>query len=523
MTAEHRASTETQSSQAQSNVRDSFDEVAFESPAAAPPDEQPFTDEQQSTPRAALPLCVDLDGTLVKSDTLLDSLCVLARKRPAVLLRAPAWLAGGKANLKREVTARAPLEVAHLPYNTALILYLREQAATGRRLYLSTGADHALADRVAKYLGVFDGVFASDGRTNLTGTRKLRLLEERFGRDGFVYVGNSRADLPLLQVSAGAMLANPDPGLQGRLRRKNIAVQNVFEDRAPVASSLWRTLRIHQWAKNVLIFLPLLLAHSLTMGKLLQSVTAFFSFCLVASSTYILNDLLDLASDRGHASKRRRPFAAGDLSALFGAGLAAVLFACGILISLPLAPKFLIWLLVYVAVTLAYSLYCKRIVIVDVIILSALYTLRILAGAAAAQVAISAWMAGFAVFFFFSLALVKRFSELENLRIRGAVPSNDRGYFVQDMEQLRAFGTASAFASIVVFTLYINNPDVSRLYHHPQRLWLLTPLLIWWLSRVWLRASRGQMNEDPVVFALTDPASLLSGVMIFLIALFASL
>ncbi|HWF65760.1 MAG TPA: UbiA family prenyltransferase, partial [Acidobacteriaceae bacterium] len=277
------------------------------------------------------------------------------------------------------------------------------------------------------------------------------------------------------------------------------------------------------WAKNVLIFLPLLLAHSLTMGKLLQSVIAFFSFCLVASSTYILNDLLDLASDRGHASKRRRPFAAGDLSALFGAGLAAVLFACGILISLPLAPKFLIWLLIYVAVTLAYSLYCKRIVIVDVIILSALYTLRILAGAAAAQVAISAWMAGFAVFFFFSLALVKRFSELENLRIRGAVPSNDRGYFVQDMEQLRAFGTASAFASIVVFTLYINNPDVSRLYHHPQRLWLLTPLLIWWLSRVWLRASRGQMNEDPVVFALTDPASLLSGVMIFLIALFASL
>ncbi|HWF67870.1 MAG TPA: haloacid dehalogenase-like hydrolase, partial [Acidobacteriaceae bacterium] len=228
MTAEHRTSTETQSTQAQSNVRDSFDEVAFESPAAAAPDEQSFTDKQQSTPHAALPLCVDLDGTLVKSDTLLDSLCVLARKRPAVLLRAPAWLAGGKANLKREVTARAPLEVAHLPYNTALILYLREQAATGRRLYLSTGADHALADRVAKYLGVFDGVFASDGRTNLTGARKLRLLEERFGRDGFVYVGNSRADLPLLQVSAGAMLANPDAGLQSRLRRKNIAVQNVF-------------------------------------------------------------------------------------------------------------------------------------------------------------------------------------------------------------------------------------------------------------------------------------------------------
>jgi 4-hydroxybenzoate polyprenyltransferase len=174
-------------------------------------------------------------------------------------------------------------------------------------------------------------------------------------------------------------------------------------------------------------------------------------------------------------------------------------------------------------VTLAYSLYCKRIVIVDVIILSALYTLRILAGATAARVPISDWMAGFAIFFFFSLALVKRFSELENLRARGTAPSNGRGYLVHDMEQLRAFGTASAFASIVVFTLYINNPEVTRLYHHPARLWLLTPVLIWWLSRIWLRASRGQMNEDPVVFALTDLPSLLAGVAVFLIALSASL
>jgi 4-hydroxybenzoate polyprenyltransferase/phosphoserine phosphatase len=472
---------------------------------------------------ARLPLCVDLDGTLVKSDTLLDCLCILARNRPAVLLRLPIWLAGGKAALKREVTAHAQLDVANLPYNEALVVYLREQAATGRPLYLSTGADHALADRVAKHIGIFEEVFASDGCTNLTGARKLHLLEARFGPDGFAYVGNSRADLPLLKISAGAMLANPATGLQGTLRRKKIPVQNVFRDRASVAASLWRALRVHQWAKNVLIFLPLLLAHAVGLSTLLQSAIAFFSFSLVASSTYIVNDLLDLASDRSHATKRRRPFAAADLSARFGAGLAIALFAGGVLLALPMAPRFMVWLLTYFCVTLAYSLYCKRIVIVDVIILSALYTLRILAGAAAAQVAISDWMAGFAIFFFFSLALVKRFSELENLRARGTAPSNGRGYLVHDMEQLRAFGTASAFASIVVFTLYINNPEVRRLYHHPQRLWLLTPLLIWWLSRVWLRASRGQMNEDPVIFALTDRASLLAGVAIFLIALSASI
>jgi 4-hydroxybenzoate polyprenyltransferase len=475
------------------------------------------------TPLTMLPLCVDLDGTLVKSDSLADSICVLARTHPADLLRLPGWLLAGKARLKREVWVRAPLDAAHLPYNEALIVYLREQAASGRPLYLSTGADQQLADGVAQHLGLFDGVFSSDGTTNLTGGEKLRLLESRFGRGGFAYVGNSHKDLPLLGASKDVMLANPTLGLESLLKRKKIPVQHVFQDRASTVQSVWRALRVHQWAKNVLIFLPLILAHALNVGVLLQSALAFLSFSLVASSTYIVNDVLDLAADRVHPRKRRRPFAAGDLSVIAGFCVAIVLFAAGVAISLPMAPSFTSWLLIYCVVTLAYSLYFKRIVIVDVIILSALYTLRILAGAAAARVPISDWMAGFSIFFFFSLALVKRFSELENLRARGVAPSNGRGYLVHDMEQLRAFGTGSAFASIVVFTLYINNPDVRNLYHHPQRLWLLTPLLIWWMSRVWLRASRGQMHEDPVVFALTDRASLLAGVAIFLIALSASI
>jgi 4-hydroxybenzoate polyprenyltransferase/phosphoserine phosphatase len=470
-----------------------------------------------------LPLCVDLDGTLVKSDTLMDSICILARANPASLVRLPLWLRHGKAAFKQAVTAQALLDAAHLPYNEPLLIYLREQAAAGRPIFLSTGADHALAERVSQHLGIFDAMFASDGRNNLTGPRKLQLLEDYFGRGGFGYIGNSGADLPLLAASADAMLANPNPGLRARLKHRGIRVQNTFQDRAPVAQSFGWALRLHQWAKNVLIFLPLLLAHAAGLATLLHSVLAFFSFSLVASSTYIVNDLLDLASDRSHPTKRQRPFAAGDLSALSGILLSTALFAGGVLLARPLAGAFTAWLLIYCGVTLAYSLYFKRIVIVDVIILSALYTLRILAGAAAARVPISDWMAGFAIFFFFSLALVKRFSELENLRARGTAPTNGRGYLVHDMEQLRAFGTASAFASIVVFSLYINNPDVRNLYHHPQRLWLLTPLLIWWLSRVWLRASRGQMQEDPVVFALTDRASLLAGVVIFVIALSAAL
>ncbi len=498
---------------------ESMDAQAHDHYMGKPSSATPARDKEPSS----LPLCVDMDGTLVKSDTLLDCLCILARTQPLLLLRLPFWLIQGKASLKREVTAHALLDAAHLPYNDQLVIYLREQVADGQRLYLTTGADRALAQRVAEHLGIFEEVFSSDGSTNLTGASKLRLLEARFGHGGFAYVGNSFADLPLLAASREAMLANPVVGLRGRLRRKKVFVQHIFRDRAPLGRSLWRALRVHQWTKNTLVFLPLLLAHTIGLGVFLQSVLAFFSFSLVASSTYIVNDLLDLASDRNHATKRRRPFAAGDLSIFFGIVLALLLFAGGVLISTAMPHRFLPWLLTYCCVTLAYSLYCKRVVIVDVIILSALYTLRILAGAAAAQVPISDWMAGFSIFFFFSLALVKRFSELENLRARGTAPSNGRGYMVHDMEQLRAFGTASAFASVVVFTLYINNPEVRDLYHHPQRLWLLTPLLIWWMSRVWLRASRGQMNEDPVVFALTDPASLLAGVVIFLIALSASL
>ncbi|MGC9292455.1 MAG: UbiA family prenyltransferase [Acidobacteriaceae bacterium] len=480
-------------------------------------------------PQAQPVLCVDLDGTLVKSDTLVDALCLLAHKMPWLLLRTPIWLARGKAAFKRQVTIHAPLDVAHLPYNTALVEHLREEAASGRVLVLATGADERLATRVAAHLGIFQEVLASDGVTNLTGARKLHHIQQRFAERGFDYIGNSMADMPVLLQAATPMLANPGWRVRSRLdahraQAKQVHPVQVFQDRRPALSSAFSALRAHQWAKNVLLFLPLLLAHNLHWHAFLLCALAFASFCLMASGTYIINDLLDMEADRRHPRKRQRPFAAGDLSAVTGALLALFLLACGAWLAvcwLPLA--FVVWLVLYAVATLAYSLYFKRMVLVDVILLSALYTLRILAGAAAVSVAVSPWMAGFSIFFFFSLALLKRFSELENLRVRGAAPANGRGYMVQDLEQLRSFGTASAFASIVVFALYINNPEVGRLYHHPHRLWLMTPVLIWWLSRTWLLASRGQMEEDPVVFALTDRSSLMAGVALFLIAAYAIL
>ncbi len=468
-----------------------------------------------------LPLCVDLDGTLVKSDTFLDSLMVLGRRHPVALLSTPLWAVKGKAYFKSQVASRVTLDVAHLPYNRPLLDYLEEQHAAGRKLYLATGADRVLAWRVAAHLRIFDDVMASDGTVNLTGKNKLEHLQQKFAADGFDYIGNAMPDLPLLQGAQEAMLANPHLGLSSALKSRNIVVSRKFVDRTSPPAAMAKALRLHQWAKNLLVFLPLLLAHKFQPAPVLTAVAAFFCFCFIASATYIFNDLLDLEADRVHLNKRRRAFAAGDLSITAGIATSVLLAALSLTMAAFLPRNFLIYLLLYLVTTLTYSMVLKRIVLVDVIVLSGLYTVRMVAGSAATDTLISPWLAAFSIFFFLSLAMVKRFSELQNLRARGANPNNTRGYLLSDIEQVRSFGTASAYASIVIFALYINGHDVAMLYHHPDRMWLITPFMILWVSRVWLLASRGVLDEDPVVFALTDRASLLLGLAVVLIALSA--
>ena len=456
------------------------------------------------------PLCVDLDGTLVKSDTFVDSLMVLARRHPGAFMRAPFWAMKGKAYVKSQVASMVTLDVAHLPYNRPLLDYLRDEHAAGRKLYLATGADRVLARKVAAHLGIFEEVLASDGAVNLTGRNKLRHLEQRFAADGFDYIGNALPDLPLLQGAQEAMVANPDLWLNLALKSRNVAVSRRFQDRSHLLAVLAKALRVHQWAKNLLVFLPLLLAHSFrNAASVLAAVAAFFCFSLTASATYIFNDLLDLESDRVHLNKRKRAFAAGNLAVTAGLGIAFTLAAVALITAAYLPRKFLVYLLLYFVTTLAYSLSLKRIVLVDVVVLSSLYTIRMLAGSEATHDPVSPWLAAFSIFLFLSLAMVKRFSELQNLHARGATPTNARGYLLSDIEQLRSFGTSSAYASIVIFALYINGRDVAALYHHPTRMWLITPLLILWISRVWLLASRGLLDEDPVVFALSDRMSLL--------------
>lgn len=457
------------------------------------------------------PLVVDLDGTLVKSDTLVDSLLSLARTRPLRLLGLPRRLLQGKAAFKAYVADQVGLDVAHLPYNRQVLAFLGEERARGRALYLATGADGQLAGRVATHLGLFTGVVASDGVVNLTGAKKLAALRSRVGSGEFDYIGNDGPDLPLLEQAVEPLVANPSLRLLWRLRARGIAPARTFEDRRRPLRAMVKAMRPHQWAKNLLIFLPLLLAHVLSAHRLLLALAAFASFSLAASATYMVNDLLDLEADRRHPEKRLRPFAAGDLPAGVGVSAAVALLALALAGTLLLPLSFLAWLLLYLAGTLAYSLYLKRLALVDVVTLSGLYTVRLLAGSAATASHISPWLAGFAVFLFFSLAIVKRFAELENLRSIGSEAYNGRGYGVDDLNQLRTFGSSSAFAAVVVFAIYISSQEVLTLYRWPERLWLIMPLMILWLCRVWLLASRQQMKEDPLVFALSDKMSLMIG------------
>ena len=279
------------------------------------------------------PLCVDLDGTLVKSDTFVDSLMVLARRHPAAFLRTPLWALKGKAYFKSQVASRVTLDAEHLPYNRPLLDYLRDEHAAGRKLYLATGADRVLARSVANHLGIFADVLASDGTVNLTGNNKLQHLEQRFATDGFDYVGNALPDLPLLQGARQAMVANPDLRLSSALKTRKVTVSRNFVDRSSLLAALAKALRVHQWAKNLLVFLPLLLAHSLHSGPVLAAIAAFFCFCFTASATYIFNDLLDLETDRIHLNKRKRAFAAGDLSVTTGLGISFSLAALALIMA----------------------------------------------------------------------------------------------------------------------------------------------------------------------------------------------
>jgi 4-hydroxybenzoate polyprenyltransferase len=458
-----------------------------------------------------IPLVVDLDGTLLRTDTLHESAIRLLRDSPMDVLRIPMWLGRGKAVLKRHIALRVGLDPTALPYREDLLEWLHAQREGGRSLVLCTASDMSVASAVAAHLGIFDQVIASDGVTNLAGSNKADALIERFGDAGFDYAGNSSADLAVWAHSRRAIVVDaPDDVL--RHARERSEVEREFA-RTPVGWRDWRRmLRVHQWLKNLLLFVPVVAAHRLgeleTLGEL---ILAFLSFSLCASAVYIGNDLLDLESDRLHPRKRSRPFASGAVPVWRGVLAAPVLLAASLLLGLLVGGAFLPWLAGYFLLTCAYSMLLKRLALVDCLTLALLYTIRIVAGAAAAAQELSFWLLAFSLFLFLSLAFIKRYAELLVQAGSGKDKAHGRGYYTADAALVMIFGVVSGYGSAVVLALYLNSEAVMRLYRFPEIAGGTVPILIFWISWVWLQATRGLMNDDPLVFAVKDPASLGAG------------
>lgn len=472
--------------------------------------------------RMDIPLCVDLDGSLLRSDLLVEALFGLASESALTALQAPFWLLRGKAKLKAEVARRVDLDVTTLPYNELLISYLREQRAVGRHLVLTTASPKKYAEQVAEHLRLFDDVIATEGNINLAGENKAKALVHRFGEGKFDYAGNGRPDLAVWKHARHAVLVDPEPGV-ARAVQGVIEIETLIENERPGIKDYLKALRLHQWSKNTLVFLPLLGAHRAgELDLLAHAFLAFMVFGLCASSVYLLNDLLDLSADRSHPNKRRRPFAAGTVPIVHGVMLVPILLILAFGLALLLPPLFVAVLALYYVSTLSYSLWLKRVVLVDVLLLAGLYTVRVLAGAAAVEVIPSFWLLSFSMFLFLSLALAKRHTELMVLHKHGSETARGRGYQSSDMEALLSLGSAAGYMAVLVLALYINSPEVGRLYNRPEAIWLLCPLFLYWISRMWLGAHRGKLHDDPIVFALKDHVSRWVILLTFVIVLTAT-
>jgi 4-hydroxybenzoate polyprenyltransferase len=472
-------------------------------PSADAPGAPPGAPAAANTP----PLAVDLDGTLVRTDLLVETAVLLLKRHPLLVFAMLAWLLRGRAYFKAEIAQRVPLDPVGLPYRRSVLEYLQAERTNGRRLVLATAADQKLAQQVADYLGLFDAVLASDGTTNLSGERKRQRLVSEFGEKGFDYVGSGPRDRVVWRSARRRVVVGSAGGLPRRAGEM-AGVDRVLdrEDATPI--DYLRALRLHHWLKNLLLFAPLVASHRVGDAALMgQASIGFLAFGLCASSVYLLNDLLDLEADRHHPRKRQRPIPAGRVPIAVVLGIMPGLLAAAFALSLVLPTVFLAVLGGYFVLNVGYSLRLKSVAILDVLVLAALYTLRIVAGSAAVDIWPSAWLLAFSMFLFFSLALVKRYAELMAMRAVEGAQARARGYRLDDAELLASLGGGAGYLAVLVLALYIDSATSHALYSRQELLWVLCFLLLYWVSYLWLMAHRKRMHDDPLVFAMRDPVS----------------
>jgi 4-hydroxybenzoate polyprenyltransferase/phosphoserine phosphatase len=473
-------------------------------------------------PAPPRPLAVDLDGTLIRTDMMWESLVRLLRANPFAAIASLFALRHGRAHFKQVLAARVQIDPATVPYHDAFLDWLKQQKSTGRQLVLATASDRKMAAPIAAHVGLFDDVLASDGKTNLRNAAKRRALNERFGDRGYDYAGNSHDDLGVWCGAQEAVVVNASESLARRASAVT-RVGQTFLNPTSRARPILRALRPHQWIKNLILFVPVLTAHQLgNSTTVLRAAVAFVAFCLAASAVYLLNDLLDLDADRHHATKRNRPFASGALPLQYGLVGAPVLLLGALGLSFYLSAQYALVTAIYFFISTTYSWQLKRIALLDVLFLAGLYTLRLIAGHVATNIAWSNWLLAFSMFIFLSLALMKRLQEIQVVVEQNGHELKGRGYTARHHTSVVALGVASGLAAVVVLGLYVNSAKVVELYAHPKLLLLACPLLLVWICRVWLLTYRGRMHDDPTAFAFKDWVSYLIGALTLAVMWFAT-
>jgi 4-hydroxybenzoate polyprenyltransferase len=475
---------------------------------------------------ACLPLAVDLDGTLFRTNLLLECVLRLVKQKPWLLALVPFWLVRGRAYLKRRVFESVHLDYRLLPANQSLVDWLQEEKARGRRLILATAANQQLAEQSVAHLGLFDEVIGSDEKNNLKGSAKAAALSATCA-EGFAYAGNSSADHAVWKFAKEAIVVDASAGVKAEAEKSG-KVTKVFARTANAGGSLLRAMRPYQWVKNILIFVPAFTSHEGIRWPILrESLIAFVAFSLCASGTYIVNDLLDLEEDRAHASKKFRPFASGEISIGFGIFAAVVCLAGGIALAAAAGRAVPLLIALYIVAALAYSMRIKRVLLLDVLTLALLYTMRVIVGHVATQIPFSVWLLSFAFFLFLSLAFCKRAGELFKLMKRQDkgrdVTIPGRGYRSADLPIISTAGMCSGFLSSLVFALYINSDAVTLLYRHPAFLWGILPLLLYYIVRIWIVCGRGELDDDPILYTAKSASTYFIAVLVMLIVVAATI
>jgi 4-hydroxybenzoate polyprenyltransferase len=456
-----------------------------------------------SVPPGLNPLVVDLDGTLIRSDLLIESAFALLGKDPGCLVSLLSAFRRGKAALKAEIAGKTDIDVSHLPYDQHVLSLIRKRRSEGGQVYLASASNERYVEAVADHLGIFDGWFASNHKENLSSELKAQRLVEAFGEHGFDYIGNGRADFAVWKAAHRRIAVRPSSSVKSKLRTLDPDA-DVIEDATRGARSWLALLRVHQWAKNVLVFVPLVTSQRFDLLAFGEAIAAFLAFSLSAAAIYVLNDLVDLDADRKHPSKRFRPLAAGTVSITRAIAVIPALLIVAFTVALAFAPAFAVVLFAYVSLTTAYTFVLKRKMLVDVVALAVLYTIRVIGGAVAISVPMSEWLLAFSMFIFAALALIKRYVELAARIDKDLSEPTNRNYRKSDLQIVSALAASAGFNAVTVFALYISSDAVRPYYQHPKALWLICPILMYWLARALMMAHRRLMDDDPIIFALRD-------------------